>query len=379
MPLRNVLRTPRRTIMTVLGIGAVVAITLALAGVIDSFNATLGASRTEALAGSQQRLTVDLASPQPQNAPTVRAISDSPVIGGAQPSLRLPSTFTVHGRRLDAFLEIVAEDPPLWHPSLRAGVLPQDRPGLVISQRAAEDLHLRVGERLTVRYPLPTGPRSYELAAVTVPITGIHTSPLRFLAYSNAQAGNTMRLTGLVNRVSVVPAAGHTAADVKRALLALPAVIAVQGAAAMTDAVDQTMAQFTDVLIVTVAIAMTMALLIAYNAAAINAEERTRETATMFAYGIRPGGVIRGNILEALLLGALATIVGVAAGYAILGWIINVSMRGTMPDLGTLISISATTYGLAALSGILTVSLAPLLTLRRLRRTDISSALRVVE
>jgi putative ABC transport system permease protein len=95
-------------------------------------------------------------------------------------------------------------------------------------------------------------------------------------------------------------------------LLALPAVTAVQGAAAMTDAVDQTMSQFAGVLLITVAIAMIMALLIAYNAAAINAEERTREIATTFAYGIRSGSVIAGNVLEALLIGALATIVGVA-------------------------------------------------------------------
>ena len=85
MPLRNVLRTPRRTLMTVLGIAAVVAITLSLAGVIDSFDTTLDASRTEALAGAQQRLTVDLAAPQPASAATVRAITDSRVIGAEQP------------------------------------------------------------------------------------------------------------------------------------------------------------------------------------------------------------------------------------------------------------------------------------------------------
>ena len=379
IPLRNVLRTPRRTIMTVLGIGAVVAITLALAGVIDSFNTTLDASRSEALAGSTQRLTVDLATPQPTNAPALRAISDRRFLGAVQPSLRLPSTFTAHGRRVDAFLEIVPRNHPLWHPNLTAGVLPGDRPGLVIAQRAAEDLRVRIGDRLTVRYPLPTGPRTYELVSASVPITGIHTSPLRFLAYSNQPAAAAMRVAGFVNRFSVVPAGGYTAADVKRALLAMPAVTAVQAAAAMTDAVDQTMSQFTDVLVVTVAIAMIMALLIAYNAAAINAEERTRETATMFAYGIRPGLVIWGNVLEALLIGVLATMLGVAAGYAILRWIIDASMRSTMPDLGIVISISATTYCLAAVAGILSVSAAPLLTLKRLRRTDVPSALRVVE
>jgi putative ABC transport system permease protein len=379
MPLRNVLRTPRRTIMTVLGIGAVVAITLALAGVIDSFNTTLDASRTEALAGSRSRLTVDLAAPQPANAAAVRSIVDTPTVGAAQPSLRLPSTLSVGGRRLDVFLEVVPRDQPLWHPTVRAGGLPPNRPGLLIAQRAAEDLRVRIGDRLTVRYPMPTGERSYRLASATLPITGIGRSPLRFVAYSNQPAAAAMGLTGVIDRISVVPAAGKTSADVKRALLALPWVTAVQGAAAMTDAVDKTMSQFTQVLIITVAIAMIMALLIAYNAAAINAEERTRETATMFSYGIRPGAVVRGNVLEALLVGALATIIGVAAGYAILRWMIDVSMRSTMPDLGTLISITPATYGLAALAGIVSVSLAPVLTLRRLKRTDVPSALRVVE
>jgi putative ABC transport system permease protein len=114
-----------------------------------------------------------------------------------------------------------------------------------------------------------------------------------------------------------------------------------------------------------------MAFLIAYNSAAINADERTREHATMFAYGVRPARVIRGNVTEALITGALATAIGVAAGYGILRWILGVSMRDTMPDLGTLVSISALTCGLAALAGIVTVAFAPLLTLKRLRGTDI--------
>ena len=139
------------------------------------------------------------------------------------------------------------------------------------------------------------------------------------------------------------------------------------------------MSQFTDVLIITVAIAMVMAFLIAYNAAAINAEERVREHATLFAYGVSAPRVIRGNMTEAVLTGALATMIGTAVGYGILRWIIDMSMRETMPDLGTVISISAVTYALAALAGIVSVSLAPLFTGRRLKRTDIPSALRVVE
>jgi putative ABC transport system permease protein len=365
--------------MTVLGIAAVVAITLALAGLIDSFNSTLDASRAEALAGQAQRLTADLAAPQPRNGVAIRAITGSPVIGAEQPSLRLPVTLNRGGRRLDAFLEVIDRNGPLWHPTPLAGRLPGDRPGLLIAKRAAEDLHVRIGDSLSVVYPIPSGKNSYQLTSTTLPITGLHTNPLRFLSYANQQAGGTMHLSGLVNHLSITPAPGRTAADVKRALLAMPTVTGAQGAAATTDAVDQTMSQFTDVLTITVVIAMIMALLIAYNSAAINAEERTREHATMFAYGVGAARVIRGNLAEAFITGALATVLGVAAGYGILRWIVGVSMRNTMPDLGTLISISAATFGLAALAGIVVVTLAPLLTLRRLRRTDIPSALRVVE
>ena len=54
-------------------------------------------------------------------------------------------------------------------------------------------------------------------------------------------------------------------------------------------------------------------------------------------------------------------------------------MPETMPDVGMLISIAPPTYFLAVLAGTVVVTAAPLLTLRRLLRTDISSTLRVVE
>jgi putative ABC transport system permease protein len=380
LPVRNVLRAPRRTLMTALGISAVVAITLALSGVIDSFNVTLATSRVEALAGAPQRLIVDLAAPQPADGQVVRAIAGSPVIAGEQPALRLPVTLAgTGGQHLDAFLELVAARGELWHPTLRQGSFDSGTPGITISQRAADDLRVGVGGVLSVRYPAPAGPSGYRLVTAKLPVTGIHTSPLRFLVYGSAGTTTRLRLAGLVNRVSVVPAAGRTAADVKQAFLAMPSVTAVQGAAAMNDAVNETMSQFTSVLIVTVAIAIVMALLIAYNAAAINAEERVREHATMFAYGVGARRVLRGNVIEALIVGALATAVGIAGGYGILRWMTDASMRETMPDLGTLVSISLTTYVLAALAGIVAVALAPLLTVRRLRRIDIPSALRVVE
>ena len=379
LPLRNVLRTPRRTLMTLLGIAAVVTIVVALAGVMDSFDRTLAASRHEALAGAPGRLTVDLASPQRAGGPAVRRITGDPTVGAGQPSLRLTSTLLAGRRTLDVSLETIADERPLWHPTIGAGALLAGRPGLVIARPAAEALHVAVGDRVGVLHPVPSGPRSFRLVRTTLPVAAIHTSPLRFVAYANRPAAVALRVAGLVNRISVVPAAGRSADDVKAALLRLASVAAVQGAAATTDAVDQRMEQFTEVLLVTVAIAGAMALLIAFNTTAINTDERTREHGTMFAYGVTVGRVVRGSIAEALIIGALGTAVGIAAGRGVLHWIVTTNMAETMPDIGTLITVAPLTYLLALVAGTIAVGAAPLLTLRRLRRADLPSTLRVVE
>lgn len=379
LPVRNVLRTPRRTLTTLLGIGAVVTIVIALAGLLDSFGATLDASRREALAGAPARLTVDLATPSPADGGVVAAIAAAPVVGAAQPSLRLPSTLRAGDREVRAFVEVVGTRGRLWHPTFAAGGLPEARPGLAIARRAAEDLGVGIGDRVLVAHPVPTGPDSYRLVSTALPVTGIDASPFRFTAYANRAASARLHVAGLANRVSVVPAPGRDAEDVKRALLRMPAVTGVQGAAALTDAVDQRMDQFADVLLITVTVAILMALLIAFNATAINADERAREHATMFAYGVSTGRVTRAGMIEALLIGALGTAVGIAGGYGVLRWVVETTMPTTMPDVGTLIRIGAGTYVLAILTGTVVVALAPLLTLRRLRRTDVPAALRVVE
>ena len=379
MPVRNILRTPRRTALTALGIGAVVAIVVALAGVMNSFDRTLGAARSEALAGSAERLTVDFAAPQRAGADVLRAVGGAGPVGRAQPSLRLPVTLAAGSARFNAFMEAVPAEQPVWHPTLSEGKPFGVADGIVLARVAARDLGVAVGDRVSVRHPVPTAAGSFRLATTRVRVAGIHTSPFRFLTYVPEMVASSLGLGGLVNRVSVTPAAGSRPEDVKRALLGVPGVAAVQGASAATDAVDVRMAQFDDVLAVTVAVALAMAVLMAYNTSAINADERARENATMFAFGVPVGRVLRLGVAESLLAGLIATALGLAAGYGLLRWIVGSSMPETMPDVGTVLAISPATFMFALLAGTAAVALAPLLMRRRLERTDIPSTLRAVE
>jgi putative ABC transport system permease protein len=60
-------------------------------------------------------------------------------------------------------------------------------------------------------------------------------------------------------------------------------------------------------------------------------------------------------------------------------WIISSTWSTTMPDVGLDIVVSASTVLTAVALGVIAVAVAPLLTIRRLRRMDIPGTLRVVE
>jgi putative ABC transport system permease protein len=138
------------------------------------------------------------------------------------------------------------------------------------------------------------------------------------------------------------------------------------------------MANFTDILRFLELFVLILALLIAFNAAAINVDERAREHATMFAFGVRPRSVLRGITVEALLVGVLGTLLGIGLGLLAMRWIVG-SSATDMPEVGLILSIAPVTIVLAIVMGVLAVGIAPLFTFRRLRRMDVPSTLRVME
>jgi len=80
-----------------------------------------------------------------------------------------------------------------------------------------------------------------------------------------------------------------------------------------------------------------------------------------------------------VLIGALGTAIGVGVGLLVVRWVVTTTLRTTMPDMGLDVAISAGTLVTAIALGVLAVAIAPLLTVRRLRRMDIPGTLRVVE
>jgi putative ABC transport system permease protein len=119
--------------------------------------------------------------------------------------------------------------------------------------------------------------------------------------------------------------------------------------------------------------------MIAFNTSSISMDERAREHATMFAFGISPRRVLGIAITESAVIGIIATLLGLLGGYALLRYVLDFTASDVSPDIQILPVLSPSTVGVALALGVLAVAAAPLLNFRRLRRMNIPSTLRVME
>jgi putative ABC transport system permease protein len=375
IPLRNVLRTPRRSALTLLGVAAAIATLVTIIGLLDTFRATLGSASAELLRTAPARVTVSLDSYYPAASPVVTAVRRLPAAGNVQAGLMVPATIRAHGTSVDVAAEVL---PPsaVWTPALAAGRLTG---GLVLSRKAAADLGVRAGDLVTFRHPRAAAGGLVTVSSL-VRVAGVDPNPMRAFAYlTPATAAPLLRLAGMTNLLTVLPSAGHSTADVQRALLNVPHVASAQSVRAATGGLRSSLDQFTGILNVAAAVALLLVFLIAFNTASIGTDERAREHATMMAFGLPVRTVLGLITVESVLVGVFGTVIGLAAGYGLLTWLTATTIASVMPEIGVTAAVSAGTVAAALLLGAGTVAAAPLFTLRRLRRTDVPSALRVAE
>lgn len=374
IPLRNVLRTPRRTLLTVVGIAAAITTMVTVLGFLDSFNATLDRSEQELLHTAPDRVTVALRTLQPVDSPGVAAVRRRPEVAAADPGLLIAATARAGSRTIDLVTEVLGPAPP-WQPSIVDGTRSG---GLVLARKAAADLHVRVGDTIELEHPIITA-TGLQTVTTPVPVAGLHPNPMRVFAYLDDATARSYGLTGVTNLLTVTPSAGSTPAGVQRALLSVPEVASAQAVTATTAGMRDSLREFLGIMQVAALITLLLALLIAFNTASIGMDERSRDHATMLAFGLPSRTVLGLSVTESGILGVLAAVLGVAGGYYLLAWMTATTIADVLPEISVTPTVARSTLMLALGLGFLTVALAPLLTARRLRRLDIASTLRVVE
>ena len=381
MPVRSVLRAPRRALVTALGLGAVIAVVVAMLGTLDAFTDMIDRSERETVAGAPTRVIATLDTVVAADGAPVRAIDSSRVVSEAEPWLRVPAAVarSAGAEPIELLLGIPESDTGIWRPNASSGSLDAGSQGILISEVAADDLGVGVGDEVMLTYPRPGAGGAIALAGSPVEVAGTHADPFRALAYMDSAGASRLGLAGLANSVDVLPAPGARPDDVARALVGIPGVATVEPASASTTALREAIDEYQAILLIPIGVGVVLALLIAFNSSTIGADERTRENATMFAFGLRPRTPIAIAMQESLIVGVVGTAIGVGLGMLLLAWIVHVQFPDVLPEVGARVVLSGGTLLQAALAGVVAVTLAPLLTLPRIRRMDVPASLRVME
>jgi putative ABC transport system permease protein len=186
-------------------------------------------------------------------------------------------------------------------------------------------------------------------------------------------------LEGIVNFVEARPAAGVGEEGAIRDLFDRPGVSSVQAVGTTARQFRDALDEFFGILRVLELIVLALTLLIAFNSSSISIDERMREHATMLAFGLRTRTLMTMSVIESAVIGLVGTVLGVALGRVVVGWMMTVQLEDTMPDLRVIPFVSTTTLLTAFLFGVVAVAVAPLFTIRRVRHMDIPATLRVME
>ncbi len=386
MPFRNLMRAPRRTFLTLLTFTMSLAIMFAMLGLGSTFTATLDDGNEELLGGEPDRFTVQLDSFYPVNSPQVQDVLTDPTVQLGEPAMVLGANVTAATSeaaddpiRLDLAVRFVDFGSAVWTPTATEGALSPRSPGIVLADKAARDFGVGVGDDVIVTHPaLVDGVFTYSTR--TVGVAAIHPHPLRLNAYMDLSQASAWGFGGLANIVTGVPADGSSLNDVKRALFGSGTGVAlVQGLNETFQSLEDSLEQSSSVFVITRIFVIFLVMLIAFNTANINVDERSRDHATMFAYGIPVRRVIANLSVEGLLLGVVAVVLGGLFGYALLLWMALFLMPTAVPDVGMIVSVRWWEMAASFVVALAAIALAPLFPGRKLKKMFIPGQLRVME
>jgi putative ABC transport system permease protein len=379
MPLRNLLRAPRRTLLTLLGVAMAITTQIAMIGMLDTFNEVIDQGEQEFMQDSPDRMIVALNNFYPVNAEPVLAVEQAGPVAEAVPAIQLGGELLRGDDSVEVSLELLDLDNPLWTPNLLEGRLESDGPGIIIAEKAADDLGVGVGDTITLKHPRREGMFAYHMVESEIEVIAIHANPLRYLSYMSRDQAGLMGLENMVNVLYLNPADGSTATDVKRVLFAQPGIASVREVGMFIRLFKDMMSLLVGFMSVVVIAVLALAFLIAFNSTSINVDERAREIATLFAFGVPVRTVTRMTMVENLITGILGTLIGIGLGLLSLQWMLDSRIETMLPDLSLSVVLSPLALALAILLGVVVVTLTPLLNLRKLTRMNLPSTLRVVE
>ncbi len=367
MVLRQLERRPLRALATVCGIAA--ALSIIVVGMFwrDALDYMIAVQFDSA-----QRADVEIALTAPAAARVRHEIAKVPGVLRAEVARNVAARLVAGHRFYRTPIQGVPRDGELRRlldADLRAVPLPED--GLLLSDRLAQRLGVRVGDAVTVE--LLEGNRAQR----AVPVVGTVHDLIGLSAYMDFHALNRLLREGDAANVASATLDRPDTAAFFSALKGLPAVATAASKRAMLENFRTTTARnvlvFTGIL---TAFALIIAIGVVYNNARIALAERSWELASLRVLGFTRTEVSALLLHELAIETALAIPAGCVLGYA-LAWVV---VKLTHSDLIQIpVIIAAGTYAYAALAIVAAGFASALIVRRRIDRLDLVGVLKTRE
>ena len=216
--------------------------------------------------------------------------------------------------------------------TIRDGRSPTAPGEVAIDARTADDNGLAVGD--TIKVQTPTVVDDYELVAVIGFGESDNLAGATFAAFELGTAQEVFDLEGKYSSIVIIADEG-TSPDLLRNSIAsvLPsgveAVTAADEAADQSEALSESLGFLQTALLVFALVAVFVASFIIQNTFRIIVRQRQKELALMRAVGATGGQVIWMVVIEAIIVGAFASILGIAFGF-----VIAQGLTGVMSAIG---------------------------------------------
>ncbi len=251
--------------------------------------------------------------------------------------------------------------------------------GIIISKKTARDLKVKLGDQIILEHPYRESNIHYSKRNTTFDIIGIQNSEIRFWVFLDVINSPIFNFTNFANSIMIIPREGVTETTIQTDFFPLPGYNGIQSITKMVTVYEELIEMFKSIFDILQYIVLVLALLIVYNTNSVNIDERTRELATMGAFGTPIRTSIRFLMIESLIMGILGTIFGFLGFGPIVIEILQVRVTEAMNEIHLAAYLYPESLLLVLVIGIVIVTLIPLLSIRKLTRMDLPSALRVVE
>ncbi len=253
---------------------------------------------------------------------------------------------------------------------------------VVIDAKSAKDGPFAVGDPVTILLQGP--PREFEVVGIVK--FGRADSPLgaSLAIFDLDTAQEVMAEPGMVDVIDVVAAEGVSPEDLRDELAAVvPEGVEVITGEELTEegqnAVGDALSFFNTFMLIFAAVALFVASFIIYNTFSILVVQRTREMALLRALGAKRGQILGAVLLEAVIIGVVASALGLVAGLGVASL-----LKGLLAALGISIPsgpvvFSTRTIWLSLVVGVLVTAGAALAPSRRASTVAPMAAIREVE